>query len=136
MHCRLMSSLSSTTNASLAKFSSSHALPFLTQSLHNQAVSLYTSQDTCLCFHCLCISFLSFSLTSRSQLIRSSLLPSFLDFLNLGIAIFCTLCSSLRPRGQACTGYLPGCCLILPSSCHVHGVGEFSSCSLQHQGDS
>ena len=108
----------------LMQFSSSHALPFLTQSLHNQAMSLYTSQDTCPCFHCLCISFLPFSLTSRSQLIHSGLLPSFLDFLHLVIANFCTLWSSLRPpwpRGQACAGSLPGCCLILPSSCRLRG---------------
>ncbi|KAK4810366.1 hypothetical protein QYF61_019285 [Mycteria americana] len=47
-------------------FSSSCALAFLTPSLHNRAVSLYSSQDTCPCFHCLCISFLPFSLTSRT----------------------------------------------------------------------
>ncbi|KAK4829123.1 hypothetical protein QYF61_002161 [Mycteria americana] len=49
--------------ASFVKFSSSHALAFLTPSLHNWAASLYSSQDTCPCSHCLCISFLPFSLT-------------------------------------------------------------------------
>ncbi|KAK4817094.1 hypothetical protein QYF61_027925 [Mycteria americana] len=52
--------------ASLAKFSSSCALAFLTPSLHNWAASLYSSQGTCPCFHCLYISFLPFSLTSSS----------------------------------------------------------------------
>ncbi|KAK4823100.1 hypothetical protein QYF61_025838 [Mycteria americana] len=46
--------------ASLAKCSSSHALAFLTPSLHNRATSLYSSQDTFPSFHCLCISFLPF----------------------------------------------------------------------------
>ncbi|KAK4830028.1 hypothetical protein QYF61_008366 [Mycteria americana] len=71
--------------AFLAKFSSSRALAFLTPPLHNQASPLYSSQDTCPCFHCLCISFLPFSLTSRSRLSHASLLPSFPDFLHLGI---------------------------------------------------
>ncbi|KAK4827886.1 hypothetical protein QYF61_022309, partial [Mycteria americana] len=48
-------------------FSSICALAFLTPSLHNPAASLYSSQDTCPCFHCLCISFLPFSLTSRAK---------------------------------------------------------------------
>ncbi|KAK4829843.1 hypothetical protein QYF61_006853 [Mycteria americana] len=42
------------------------SLGLLTPPIHNRAVSLYSSQDTCPCFHCLCISFLPFSLTSRA----------------------------------------------------------------------
>ncbi|KAK4831119.1 LOW QUALITY PROTEIN: hypothetical protein QYF61_015422 [Mycteria americana] len=77
--------------ASLAKFSSSCALAFLTPSLHNRAASLYSSQDTCPCFHCLCISFLLFSLTSTSQLSHAASLK------------ICQLCSaplSLRTISQ------------------------------------
>ncbi|KAK4816284.1 hypothetical protein QYF61_014582 [Mycteria americana] len=77
--------------ASLAKFSSSCALAFLTPSLHKRAVSLYSSQVTCPCFHCLCSSFLLFSLTSRSQLSHAHLFPSLPDFLHLGTESSCTL---------------------------------------------
>ncbi|KAK4827158.1 hypothetical protein QYF61_015112 [Mycteria americana] len=71
--------------------SSSCPLAFLTPYLHNRAASLYSLQDTCLCFHCLCSSFLPFSLTSRSRLSRASLLPSFPDFLHL-VTLFQKLC--------------------------------------------
>ncbi|KAK4829247.1 hypothetical protein QYF61_002533 [Mycteria americana] len=67
------------------EFSSSCTLAFLTPSLHNQAASLHSSQDICPCFHCLCISFLPSSLTSRSRLSHAGPLPSFPDFLRLGI---------------------------------------------------
>ncbi|KAK4816838.1 hypothetical protein QYF61_023902 [Mycteria americana] len=70
---------------------SSCTLAFLTPSLHNRAASLYSSQVTYPCFHCLCSSLLPFSLTSRSRLIHASLLPSFPDFLHLGIESSCTL---------------------------------------------
>ncbi|KAK4826321.1 hypothetical protein QYF61_007406 [Mycteria americana] len=92
--------------ASLAKFSSSCALAFLTPSLHNQAASLYSSQDTCPCFHCLCSSFLPFSLTSRSQLIHARLLPSFPDFLHLGIESSCTLWKASLKICQLCSAPL------------------------------
>ena len=81
--------------------------------LHNQAASLYSSQDTCSCSHCLCISFLLFSLSSRSLLCYAGLLPSFLHFLHLGtesswalwkaslkICQLCSAPSSLRAVSQ------------------------------------
>ncbi|KAK4818403.1 hypothetical protein QYF61_012324 [Mycteria americana] len=89
--------------ASLAKFSSSCALAFLTPSLHNCAASLYSSQDLSPCFCCLCISFLPFSLTSRSQVIHASLLPSFPDFLHLGIESSCTLWKASLKICQLCS---------------------------------
>ncbi|KAK4806915.1 hypothetical protein QYF61_012636 [Mycteria americana] len=76
---------------SLTKFSSSCALAFLIPSLYSQAVSLYSFQDTCPCFHCLCISFLHFSLTRRSLLSHAGLLPSLPDFLHMGIESSCAL---------------------------------------------
>ncbi|KAK4823598.1 hypothetical protein QYF61_003798 [Mycteria americana] len=92
--------------ASLAKFSSSRTLAFLTPSLHNRAASLYSSQDTCPCFHCLCISFLPFSLTSRSRLSHARLLPSFPDFLHLGIESSCTLWKASLKTCQLCSAPL------------------------------
>ncbi|KAK4828156.1 LOW QUALITY PROTEIN: hypothetical protein QYF61_024071, partial [Mycteria americana] len=97
----------------LPSFFSSCALAFLTPSLHNQAASLYSSQDTCLCFHCLCISFLPFSLTSRSRLIHASLLPSLPDLLHLELLCFMesifkdllVLFCSFVPEGS-CPGFL------------------------------
>ncbi|KAK4817028.1 hypothetical protein QYF61_026034 [Mycteria americana] len=77
-------------NPSLSNLDSSCTLAFLTPSLHNQITSLCSSQDTCPCFHCLCISFLPFTLT-RSRLIHAGLLPSFPDFLHLGIKSSCAL---------------------------------------------
>lgn len=47
------------------------------RSLHNWVASLYSSQDTCPCFHYLCISFLPLYLTNRSQLSHASLLFSY-----------------------------------------------------------
>ncbi|KAK4830752.1 hypothetical protein QYF61_013241 [Mycteria americana] len=92
--------------ASLAKFSSSHTLAFLTPSLHNWASPLYSSQDTCPCFHCLCISFLLFSLTSRSRLSHASLLPSLPDFLHLGIESSCALWKASLKICQLCSATL------------------------------
>ncbi|KAK4816953.1 hypothetical protein QYF61_025776, partial [Mycteria americana] len=85
--------------ASLAKFSSSCALAFLTPSLHNRAASLYFSQDTCPCFHCLCISFLPFSLTS-------SLLPFLPDYLHLRIESSCALWKASFKICQLCSAPL------------------------------
>ncbi|KAK4810853.1 LOW QUALITY PROTEIN: hypothetical protein QYF61_008825 [Mycteria americana] len=92
--------------ASLVKFSSSWALAFLTPSLHNWAVSLYSSQVTCPCFHCLCISFLPFSLTSMSQLSHAGLLPSFPDFLHLGTESSCALWKASLKICQLCSAPL------------------------------
>ncbi|KAK4822109.1 hypothetical protein QYF61_010037 [Mycteria americana] len=90
----------------LPSFHSSCTLAFLTPSLHNQAASLYSSQDTCPSFHCLCISFLPFSLTSRSQLIHTGPLPSFPDFLHLGIESSCTLWKASLKICQLCSAPL------------------------------
>ncbi|KAK4819020.1 hypothetical protein QYF61_024136, partial [Mycteria americana] len=87
-------------------FSSSRTLAFLTPSLHNWAVSLYFSQDTCPCFHCLCISFLPFSLTRRSRLIHAGLFPSFPDFLHLGIKSSCALWKASLKICQLCSAPL------------------------------
>jgi len=76
---------------SLAKSSFTWALAFLTSSLHNLAVSLYSSQRTCASFHCPCIFFLLFSLSSRSQFRHASLLPFFPDFWYLEMESFCEL---------------------------------------------
>ncbi|KAK4816210.1 hypothetical protein QYF61_013448, partial [Mycteria americana] len=62
--------------------------------------------DTCPCFHCLCISFLPFSLTSRSRLIHASLLPSFPDFLHMGIESCCTLWKVSLKICQLCSAPL------------------------------
>ncbi|KAK4827891.1 hypothetical protein QYF61_022314 [Mycteria americana] len=114
--------------ASLAKFSSICALAFLTPSLHNRAGSVYFSQHTCPCFHCLCISFLPFSLTSS----HASPLPSFPDFLHLGIKSswalwkaslkICQLCSaplSLRAVSQGGPGFTL-CLTHIPQDCELH----------------
>ncbi|KAK4824409.1 hypothetical protein QYF61_014720 [Mycteria americana] len=85
---------------------SSCALAFLTPSLHNQAASLYSSQDTCPCFHCLCISFSPFSLTSGSRLSHAGFLPSFPDFLCQGIESFCTLWKASLKICQLCSAPL------------------------------
>lgn len=78
--------------ASLAKFRSSCTWAFLTPSLHNWAtISLYSFQEICACLPYLWISFLPFSLTKKSQLNHAGLLPSFPDFLQLGIAVSCAL---------------------------------------------
>ncbi|KAK4829426.1 hypothetical protein QYF61_004301 [Mycteria americana] len=84
--------------ASLATFSSSHTLAVLTPSLDNRAMSLYSSQDTCPCFHCL--------LTSRSRLSHAGLLPSFADFLHLGIKSSCTLWKASLKICQLCSAPL------------------------------
>ncbi|KAK4827482.1 hypothetical protein QYF61_018782, partial [Mycteria americana] len=86
--------------------SSSCTLPFLTPSLHNRAASLYSSQDTCPCFHCLGLSFLPFCLTSRSQLIHASLLSSFPDFLHLRIENSCALWKVSLKMCQLCSATL------------------------------
>ena len=91
---------------SLAKLSSSIALAFLTPSVQNQAASLYSSQDTCPCFHFLCISFLPFSLTSRSRLIHAGLLPSFPDLLHQGIKSTCALWKAFLQICQLCCALL------------------------------
>ena len=75
-------------------------------SLHNQAVSLYSSQDTCPCFHCLCISFLPFSLTSKYWLSHAGLLPSLPLFLHLGIKSSCTLWRASLNICQLCSAFL------------------------------
>ncbi|KAK4810922.1 hypothetical protein QYF61_013330 [Mycteria americana] len=82
--------------------SSSRALAFLTPSLHKRAASLYSSQDTCPCFHCLCISFLPFSLTSS----HARLLLSFPDFLHLGIKSSCALWKASLKICQLCSAPL------------------------------
>ncbi|KAK4827897.1 hypothetical protein QYF61_022320 [Mycteria americana] len=114
--------------ASLAKFSSICALAFLTPSLHKPAASVYFSQHTCPCFHCLCISFLPFSLTSS----HASPLPSFPDFLHLGIKSswalwkaslkICQLCSaplSLRAVSQGGPDFTL-CLTHIPQDCELH----------------
>ncbi|KAK4823326.1 hypothetical protein QYF61_000928 [Mycteria americana] len=88
--------------APLAKFSSSCSLAFLTPSLHNHAASLFSSEDTCPCFHCLCISFLPFSLTSR----HAGLLPSFPTFLHLGTESSCALWKASLKICQLCSAPL------------------------------
>jgi len=52
--------------AFVVKFSTICALALRTPSLHNWAVSLYSSQDTWCHFHSLYVFFLPFSLNSRS----------------------------------------------------------------------
>ncbi|KAK4812272.1 LOW QUALITY PROTEIN: hypothetical protein QYF61_012947, partial [Mycteria americana] len=84
--------------ASLAKFSSSCTLAFLTPSLHKRAVSLYSSQVTCPCFHCLCSSLLLSSLTS----IHAGLFPSLPDFLHLGTESSCTFWKASLKICQLC----------------------------------
>ncbi|KAK4830334.1 LOW QUALITY PROTEIN: hypothetical protein QYF61_010098 [Mycteria americana] len=88
--------------ASLAKFSRSCALAFLTPSLHKQAASLYSFQITCPCFHCLCSSLLLFSLTS----IHARLFPSLPDFLHLGTESSCTLWKASLKICQLCSASL------------------------------
>ena len=92
--------------ASLDKFSSSYTMEFLTPSLHNQAASLYSSQDTCPCFRCLCISLLLFSLTSRSWLSHVGLLPSLTDFLHMETQSSCTLWKASLKICQLCSAPL------------------------------
>ncbi|KAK4806919.1 LOW QUALITY PROTEIN: hypothetical protein QYF61_012640 [Mycteria americana] len=82
------------------------ALAFLIPSLHIQAESLYSSQDTCPCFHCLCISFLHFSLTKRSLLSHAGLLPSLPDFLHMGIESSCVLRKMSLKSCQLCSAPL------------------------------
>lgn len=77
--------------ASLAKISSSNTLAFLTLSLHIQAVSQYSSQDTSPYFHWLCIPSCTFTLITRSWLIHGGLLPSFPDFSPVRIENSCAL---------------------------------------------
>jgi len=89
--------------AFLAKFSSSCALALLTSSLHNWAASLYSSQDTCPCFHCLCSSLLPFSLTSKSRLSHDGLLPSLHDFLHPGTKSSCALWKASLKICQLCS---------------------------------
>ncbi|KAK4829553.1 hypothetical protein QYF61_005222 [Mycteria americana] len=83
-------------------FSSSWALPFLTPSLHKRAVSLYSSQVTCPCFHCLCSSLLLLSLTSS----HAGLFPSLPDFLHLGTESSCTLWKASLKLCQLCSAPL------------------------------
>ncbi|KAK4810863.1 hypothetical protein QYF61_008835 [Mycteria americana] len=78
------------------RFSSSWALAFLTPSLHNRAVSLYSSQVT---RPCLCSSLLLFSLTS----IHAGLFPSLPDFLHLGIKSSCALWKASLKICQLCS---------------------------------
>jgi len=84
-------SLSCSSLASLAKFSSNWALAFLMPSLHNSAASLLSSHGTCPCFYYLCIFFLLFSLISRFWFSHSGLLPSFPGLLQLGMESSCML---------------------------------------------
>ncbi|KAK4806147.1 hypothetical protein QYF61_001073 [Mycteria americana] len=87
-------------------FSSSCALAFLTPSLHKRAASLYSSQDTCPCFHCLYSSLLLFSLTSRSRLSHAGLFPSLPDFLYLGTESSCALWKVSLKICQLCSAPL------------------------------
>ncbi|KAK4815575.1 LOW QUALITY PROTEIN: hypothetical protein QYF61_004092 [Mycteria americana] len=92
--------------ASLAKFSSSCTLAFLTPSLHKWAASLYSSQVTRPCFHCLCSSLLLFSLTSMSRFSHASLFPSLPDFLHLGTESSCALWKASLKICQLCSAPL------------------------------
>jgi len=88
---------------SLAKLSSSCALAFLTPSLHNQAASLYSSQEASPCFHCLCSSFFFLSMTSISCLSHAGLFPSLPDFLHLGIESSCSLWNTSLKTCELCS---------------------------------
>ncbi|KAK4826427.1 hypothetical protein QYF61_008960 [Mycteria americana] len=92
--------------ASLAKFSSSCALAFLTPSLHKRAASLYSSQVTRPCFHCLCRSLLLFSLTSTSRLSHAGLFLSLPDFLHLETESSCALWKASLKICQLCSAPL------------------------------
>ncbi|KAK4814468.1 hypothetical protein QYF61_018986 [Mycteria americana] len=92
--------------ASLAKFSSSCSLAFLTPSRHKRAASLYSSQVTRPCFHCLCSSLLLFSLTSMSQLSHAGLFSSLPDFLHLGTESSCALWKASLKICQLCSAPL------------------------------
>lgn len=59
------------------------------------------------CFRCLCIFFLLFRLTSRSRFSHASLLPSFPDFLHLGMESSCTLKKASINICQLCSAPLP-----------------------------
>ncbi|KAK4815922.1 LOW QUALITY PROTEIN: hypothetical protein QYF61_010179 [Mycteria americana] len=89
--------------ASLAKFSSSCALAFLTPSLHKRAASLYSSRVTCPCFHCLCSSLLLFSLTSMFRLSHAGLFPSMPDCLHMGTESSCALWRASLKICQLCS---------------------------------
>jgi len=86
--------------------SSSCTLAFLTSSPHNWAASLYSSQDTCPCFHCLRSLLLPFSLTSRSRFSHAGLFPSFPDFLHLGTESSCALWKVSLKIYQLCSAPL------------------------------
>ncbi|KAK4810548.1 hypothetical protein QYF61_004511 [Mycteria americana] len=86
--------------------SSSCALAFLIPSLHIQAVSLYSSQDTHPWFHCLCISFLRCTLSRRSLLSHAGLLPSLPDFLHMRTESSCTLRKTSLKSCQLCSAPL------------------------------
>lgn len=92
------------------KFSSRHVLTFLTPSLLNQAVSLYSSQDPCPCFHCLSSSLFPFSLTRRSQL-SCATLAFYAWFLTLGDQeLSCSMESTLKDLPALFCSFVPEGC--------------------------
>jgi len=77
---------------------------------HSLGASLYSYQVTCPCFHCLCTFFLLSSLSSRSQFSHAVFLPSFPDFLHLGVKSSCALWKTSLKKWQESASSAPPPC--------------------------
>ena len=61
----------------------------LAKSLSSLEALLHSPQSSCPCFHCLCIFFLLSKFDQQALFSHASFLPSFPDFLHLGMENFC-----------------------------------------------